>query len=163
MTSTLTTTIAEGFVRDFLLFAQRFRTQSETLSDDEFWTKPYEYGNSVANLALHLTGNLNYYIGTQMAGTGYVRDRPLEFSDDSHRPKGEVLDALDAAVAMVVQTIRAQSEADWSLPYAAVGADGPDRHAMVLRCAEHFFHHLGQVIYLVKEHTRRRARIGAFH
>ena len=153
---TLNTTVAEALARDYLLFAQRFRAQSEQLSDEEFWSRPYPYGNSVGHLALHLTGNLNYYIGARIAGSGYVRNRELEFTDTSRRPKGEVLDALDAAVAMVVKTARAQSAEDWLLPYSAVGGDWPDRYSALLRCAEHFFHHLGQVIYLVKEHARRR-------
>jgi hypothetical protein len=29
---------------------------------------------------------------------------------------------------------------------------------MVLRCVEHFHHHLGQIIYLAKEHARQRSR-----
>ena len=39
------------------------------LSSDQLWRKPYSYGNSIGNLILHLTGNLNYYIGAQIAGT----------------------------------------------------------------------------------------------
>ena len=50
------------------------------LSDEQFWVKPFPFGNSFGHLVLHLTGNLNYYIGAQIAGTGYVRDGPLEFT-----------------------------------------------------------------------------------
>jgi hypothetical protein len=152
------TTIAEGLTRDYQLFAQRLRTLADRLSQDEFWTKPFPYGNSVGHLVLHLTGNLNYYIGTQIAGTGYVRNRDLEFTDTARRPKNDVLDALDAAVAMVASTIRHQQAEDWSRPYTGVGSDARDRFAAVLRSAEHFFHHLGQIIYLVKEHERQRAQ-----
>ena len=149
-------TIAAGLARDYQIFAQRLRSLADGLSQEEFWTRPFAYGNSVGHLVLHLTGNLNYYIGTQIAGTGYVRNRDLEFTDTSRRPKAEVLDALDAAVGMVVNAVRAQTDADWARPYDAVGSDSPNRFAIVLRCAEHFFHHLGQMIYLAKEHERRR-------
>ena len=54
---------------------------SAPMSEEQFWAKPFAFGNSFGHLALHLTGNLNYYIGAQIAGTGYVRDRPLEFSE----------------------------------------------------------------------------------
>ena len=57
---------------------------------------------------------------------------------------------------MVTTTLQMQTEADWSLPYDAVGSDSPNRFAIFLRCGEHFFHHLGQIIYIVKEHERRR-------
>jgi hypothetical protein len=62
----------------------------EPLSNDELWRRPFPYGNSVGNLILHLTGNLNYYIGAQIAKTGYVRHRDSEFSD-SGKPKEELL------------------------------------------------------------------------
>ena len=155
--SELTATVARGLARDYRIFAERLRVQADTLSDEEFWTRPFPFGNSVGHLVLHLTGNLNYYIGTQIAGTGYVRDRPLEFSDQSRRPKADTLGALDAAVAMVVTTLETQRDDDWAQPYEALGADAPNRFAIFLRCGEHFFHHLGQIIYLVKEHERRRA------
>ena len=127
---TLAETVASGFIRDYEIFAGRVRALADGLSDEEFWTRPRPYGNSIAHLTLHITGNLNYYIGTQIAGTGYVRDRPREFAETVRRPKAEVLAALDEAVAMVVRTIRTQRTEDWMLPYSAVGADAPTRFAL---------------------------------
>src|SRR5205823_5027003 len=106
----------------------------------------------VGHLLLHLTGNLNYYVGAQIAGSGYVRDRPREFADTARRPKDEVLRDFDRAVDMVLATLAAQSEADWRAPYSGVGAeDVADRLAMFLRCAAHADHHAGQMIYLRKQ------------
>ena len=85
----------------------------EPLSTEQLWTRPFPFGNSVGHLLLHLTGNLNYYIGTQIAGTGYVRDRPLEFADTSQRPKDEVLRDFDRAVDLVIESLMTQREADW--------------------------------------------------
>ena len=48
---------------------------------ESLWEKPFPFGNSVGHLVLHLTGNLNHYIGAMIAGTGYVRDREKEFTD----------------------------------------------------------------------------------
>jgi uncharacterized damage-inducible protein DinB len=155
-TAKLLETIGSGLARDYGLFAERLHALVEEVSEEEFWTRPYPYGNSIGHLVLHVTGNLNYYIGAQIAGTGYVRDRPLEFTDTSRRPKAEVLRALDEAVAMVMATVRAQSAEDWSKPYSAVGANAADRFGNVLRSAEHFFHHLGQIVYLTREHARLR-------
>jgi uncharacterized damage-inducible protein DinB len=124
----------------------------EPLSDEQLWRRPFPYGNSVGHLLLHLTGNLNYYVGAQIAGTGYVRDRPREFADPSRRPKGEVLRDFDRAVDMVLATLAAQSETDWRAPYSGVGAeDVADRLGMFLRCAAHADHHTGQIIYLCKQ------------
>jgi hypothetical protein len=101
---------------------------------------------------LHLTGNLNYYIGTQIAGTGYVRDRPREFGDTSGRSKDAVLADFDRAMDMVLATLATQSEADWQAHYHGVGSeDITDRFSMFLRCASHADHHHGQIIYLSKQ------------
>jgi len=89
----------------------------DPLSTDDIWSKPYSYGNSIGHLVLHMTGNLNHYIGKNVAGTGYVRNRPLEFSDPSKLPKQQVLANFDRTIDMVAATIRAQSADDFlSLP-----------------------------------------------
>ena len=122
--------------------------------NEEFWTRPFPFGNSFGHLVLHLTGNLNYYIGAQIAQTGYVRDRPLEFSEKTRPSKEDVLRKFDQAIEMVIQAIRSQSADDWSAPYSAVGADAQDRFGMVLSCATHLHHHVGQMMYLVFELKR---------
>jgi len=147
-------TVAAEFNKYFGEFAARARALVEPLSDEQFWTRPYPYGNTAGHLLLHITGNLNYYIGAQIAGTGYVRDRDREFTDPLRRPKAEVLQSLDEAVAMVTRTLRAQAADDWARDYSAAGVPDRTRFGIVLRCAQHFHHHLGQIIYLVKEHTR---------
>ena len=126
----------------------------EPLSDEQLWRRPFPYGNSVGHLLLHLIGNLNYYVGAQIAGSGYVRDRPREFADASRRPKDDVLQDFDRVVDIVLATLAAQGEDDWRAPYSGVGAeDVADRLAMFVRCAAHADHHTGQIIYLCKQVT----------
>jgi uncharacterized damage-inducible protein DinB len=127
----------------------------EPLSSEQIWQRPFPYGNSIGNLILHLTGNLNYYIGAQIAGTGYIRHRDLEFSD-SGKPKDEILKAFDNAIVTVVRTVSTQSNDDWSAPYQAERADASTRFGQVLACAGHAHHHVGQIIYLQRELLRQR-------
>ena len=61
--------------------------------------RPLEPGNSVGHLILHLTGNLNHFVGGQLGKTGYVRDREREFTESNLPKKEQVLAGLDAAVA----------------------------------------------------------------
>ena len=133
----------------------------DALSDDQFWRNPYGYGNSVGHLVLHLTGNLNYYIGAQIASTGYVRNRDREFTDPTRPPKSDVLGAFDRTIAVVTGTIRKQSAADWSFPYSAERSTQKNRFAIMLHCAAHADHHLGQIIYLSKELTGQAQSRGA--
>lgn len=146
-------TVASGFIHAYRDYALRAHALSENLSDEQFWTKPYPYGNSFGHLTLHLIGNLNYYIGAQIAGTGYLRDREREFTEQAPPSKAEVLRRLDETVDMVVATLETQTAEDWSKEYAATGAGDSvkDRFSIFLRCATHFHHHVGQMIYLEKE------------
>ncbi len=130
----------------------------DPVTTEQLWRRPYPYGNSIGHLLLHLTGNLNYYIGTRVAGTGYVRDRDREFNETAKRPKAEVLADFDRAIAMVVSTIGAQSAQDWSAPYSAEREpEAKDRFTAFFRMVAHAHHHVGQMIYLSKELTRPRS------
>jgi hypothetical protein len=141
-------TMAAGFEARYKKLAGRVRELVGPLSDEQFWTKPFPFGNSSGHLVLHLTGNLNYYVGAQIAQTGYVRDRPREFAEAARPPKAETLKKFDDAIDVVLRTIRSQSPEDWSKPYTAVGSDSPDRFDIVFQCATHLDHHIVQMIYL---------------
>lgn len=144
--SELSNTISRALKNEYEVRARELHKWVDPLSEDQFWRNPFTYGNSVGHLILHLTGNLSYYIGRQIAGTGYVRNRDLEFSEIRRQNKQEVLGRFDEAIAMVVATIEAQNEADWSKAYVADGEPESDnRFTIVLRCAVHLYHHLGQI------------------
>lgn len=153
-TDTLSSLVCRSLSAHCKRVSARVHTLVEPLSTEQLWLRPFPYGNSIGHLLLHLTGNLSYYIGAQIAGTGYVRDRPREFADTSRRPKDGVLQDFDRAVEMVLATLAAQHEADWCAPYGGIGAeDITDRLGMFLRCAAHLDHHMGQMIYLCKQVT----------
>jgi hypothetical protein len=141
-------TVASRMAARYLKLAGVVRELAAPLSEEQFWSKPFSFGNSFGHLVLHLTGNLNYYIGAQIAGTGYVRDRPREFAEAARPSKEEVLKKFEDTVEMVVRTIRAQSAEDWSAAYSGAGVDAQNRFEMVLQCATHLHHHIGQMMYL---------------
>src|SRR5579863_3381297 len=135
----------------YTINAARVRELAAPIPDAQFWQKPFPFGNSFGHLVLHLTGNLNYYIGAQIAKTGYVRDRPREFNDANPPSKDETLKRFDDAIGMVIKTIRAQSPEDWSAEYSGAGTDAKTRLDIVVICAAHMQHHIGQMIYLIYE------------
>ena len=151
-----TPTIAAAFAQALRGYCDRVHRLAADVPDSRFWARPYPYGNSLGHLVLHLTGNLRFYVGRHMAGTDYVRDREREFHDPAPPSKAEALRQLDDAVELFVSTVEGQTAADWSSPFAAAGAeDLHDRFSMLLRVATHFHHHVGQMIYLAKEHARQ--------
>jgi hypothetical protein len=145
--STLSEVLADRYTQN----AARVRELAAPLTDAQFWHKAFPFGNSFGHLVLHLTGNLNYYIGAQIAKTGYVRDRPREFNDPNPPSKEESLKRLDDAIVLVLATVRGQSAEDWFAEYSGVGATARNRLDMIMQCAAHMQHHIGQMIYLEYE------------
>ena len=151
-------TIAAGLAERYTTLAEKVRELAAPLSDEQLWRKPFPFGNSFGHLVLHLTGNLNYYIGAQIAGTGYVRDRDREFAETKRLPKREVLKRFDEAIGVVQRVIREQSADDWLAKYAAVREeDAGNRFNIFLRCATHLHHHVGQMTYLCHELSRQKS------
>ncbi len=147
-------------VRDFTRYyqqcAEKIHALVDPLSDEQVWARPYPYGNSIGHLLLHLTGNLSYYIGAEIGGSGYVRNRPLEFSDTSRLPKAALLKNFDAAIAAVIAVLQKQAESDWDAPFAGKGMEfAQNRFFAFLHCAAHLSHHTGQMMYLCKEMERK--------
>jgi uncharacterized damage-inducible protein DinB len=128
--------------------AQSVRELAEPLSEEELWTRPTEPGNSIGHLILHLTGNLNHFVGGQLGGTGYVRDREREFTE-SDRPARDVLLAnLDSAVATFRRVVSGLTAEQLVAPHPETRF-GPVLSALVHLVA-HFALHRGQMSYIVR-------------
>jgi uncharacterized damage-inducible protein DinB len=150
--SELSEGVRQAFANEYRDRAAELHKWADPLSDEQFWRNPFGYGNSVGHLVLHLTGNLSYYVGARIAGTDYVRNRDLEFTDSRNPAKNEVLKKFDETIAMVIATVENQSETDWTAPYAAEREpSAKNRLTLILRCASHLYHHVGQIIYLSRE------------
>ena len=151
----LSSIVSSAFAKEYRGRAAELHKWVDPLTGTQFWRNPYSYGNSVGHLVLHLTGNLSYYIGARVAATGYIRNRALEFSDATRPAKEEVLRRFDDTIAMVAATAEKQTESDWLLPYSAEREpEATTRYVAFLRCAVHFYHHVGQIIYLCRELTK---------
>ena len=151
----LNETVANGLAAYYEYVAEHLHKWVDPLTNEQFWRKPYPYGNCVGHLVLHLTGNLSYYIGARVAETGYVRNRDKEFTDRNPPHKDEALRAFDRTVAMVVATIRKQGKEDWEKPYTAeLEPEAENRFQIFVRCAGHAYHHVGQIVYLSRELAR---------
>jgi hypothetical protein len=150
--SDLSKAVVASLAAEYRMRAVELHKWVDPLSEEQFWKNPFSYGNSAGHLVLHLTGNLSYYIGAQVAATDYVRNRDLEFTEIRKPPKMEVLKRFDETVAMVAATIEKQSDEDLLKTYTAEREpQAKDRFTIFLRCAVHFYHHLGQLNYISRE------------
>lgn len=157
----LSSTISSDFASYYQYIAAHVHKWVDPLTEEQFWQNPFGYGNSAGHLILHLTGNLNYYIGARVDETGYIRNRDREFTETEKLDKAKVLQAFDQTIAMVVATIRKQRPEDWMAAYSAEREpEAEERFMIFLRCAGHAYHHVGQLIYLSKE-LKRGAELGS--
>src|SRR6185503_7683856 len=105
-----------------LLMTRELATLSRELElfpdEAQIWATVPGIANSAGTLALHLCGNLQHFVGAVLGNTGYIRDRPLEFSARGI-PRSRLLADL-ATTSEVVRTVLAD------LTDAQLAADYPD-------------------------------------
>src|SRR5260370_23297059 len=124
------------------------RQVAEPLAEKELGTKPLEPGTSIGHLILHLTGNLNHFVGAQLGGTDYVREREREFTETNPPAKEIVLANLDKAVASFRQIVGGLSADQLAGPHPDARF-GPVFNALV-HLVRHFSLHRGQMSFIVR-------------
>ncbi len=127
----------------------RLRKEVAAFSSDEMlWQTLPGITNSAGNLALHLEGNLREFIGRQLGGLDYQRDRPLEFSlrGLTRAALDERLAALTATIPPVVAALT-DARLSATFPENVLGEPLTTRH-FVIHLHGHLTYHLGQINYL---------------
>lgn len=120
------------------------------ISEEELWLKPNESLNSIANLILHLCGNITQYIISSLGETEDLRNRDLEFAASKGANKSEILgkleDTVDAAKRVIFDTnpkqlLKVRSVQGFS--FSGVG--------IIMHVVEHYSYHTGQIAFWVKQ------------
>ena len=121
---------------------------------DSIWLVKGEIKNPAGNLALHLCGNLQHYIGAVLGNTGYIRDRPKEFSLTGISAKDLVLEIIKTKDA-IKRTLSKLDPALLEKEYPEKVFDNPmTTQYFLIHLSAHLGYHLGQVNY------HRRLTIG---
>ncbi len=94
----LATAISQETNRRLDASVSKIRHCVDQLSDEQLWWRPAESMNSIANLILHLSGNLRQWIVAGVGGKTDSRNRPVEFSERGPISRDQLLALLDAAV-----------------------------------------------------------------
>jgi hypothetical protein len=90
MANMLSETFKVLFTRDLEKLKQEIQAYQ---NEKRIWYIENSISNSAGNLCLHLIGNLNTYIGTQLGKTSYLRNREAEFTL-KNIPREELLTQL---------------------------------------------------------------------
>lgn len=117
--------------------------------EEDLWRTTGAVRNSVGNLALHMCGNLLHYVGAELGGTGYVRDRDAEFSR-RNASRDELLGLVEDTrimLADVLPRLPAARLAD-PMPNPPARFQGRSVEFFLLHLSSHLAYHLGQVNYL---------------
>jgi uncharacterized damage-inducible protein DinB len=128
--------------------------------DATLWRTVPGIANSAGNLALHVAGNLQHFVGAVLGGSGYLRQREQEFGQ-REGTRAEVVAALEAALEGVERTLPALEPAALAAPFpvAVAGVQPPTGH-FLLHLAVHLGFHLGQAGYLRRALTGDPASAG---
>jgi uncharacterized damage-inducible protein DinB len=148
MAMDLTAQVRSALIGELETLRDAVRDLAASLTDKEFWTKPMEPGNSIGHLVLHLSGNLNHFVGAQLVGTGYLREREREFTEANVPPKAEALAGLDVAVASFRRVVEGLTAERLATPHPE-GRFGTVL-ATLVHLVAHFALHRGQMSYLVR-------------
>jgi len=147
---------------NYLAFASTKLEQSQKtiaqccdkLTEEQMWRRSGDYENSVANLLLHLAGNLRQWVLHGIDGQPDVRERDAEFSLDPTVTSAEARDRFNTTLAESAHVIAAVKP-DRLLTVIDPQPTGTWRNPTILeaifKVVSHVDHHTGQIILLTKQ------------
>lgn len=130
----------------------------ELLGEARCWQKPGPTGNSVANLLLHLDGNLRQWLLVTFAGEPDRRDRPAEFAAQGAAPATALLARLAATAERAVQVVEGLDADALLARYRIQQRYDETGLAAVLHVLEHCSGHAGQIYAWTKQSTGQDLR-----
>ena len=141
----LSTELAALYARDLKRLIQELTAFPDSAS---LWQIAPGVTNAAGTLALHLEGNLREYIGRQLGGIEYVRDRPLEFSKRGLEQQ-DLIARIEAVRAAIPPVIEALSEEQLAAIYPEQVLSAPiTTRQFLIHLNGHLNYHLGQIDYL---------------
>jgi Protein of unknown function (DUF1572) len=120
------------------------------LSDEQLWWRPRADMNSIANLILHLTGNVRQLIVINLTDGVDNRDRPAEFAARDILPKAELLGRLTETVIRAKAAFAAASVEDLCRSRQVNKFEWTGLQAVV-RSVAHFRGHTQEIIHLTRD------------
>jgi hypothetical protein len=116
--------------------------------EENLWRVTGQITNPAGNLGLHLVGNLTTYIGKNLGGIDYIRDRPLEFSRRDV-PLQDLLAMVRTTREHVISTLQKLKREDLEARYPedVLGFEMTNGY-FLLHLLAHLAYHTGQINYI---------------
>ena len=136
------TDLAALFQRDLDKVIAEIRGFSQ---EADLWRAAPGMINPAGNLVLHLEGNLREYVGRQLGGVAYQRQRPLEFSNTGVSA-AELIARIEAVRELVPPIAGTLSEEALEARYPEDVMGGPMvTRWFLIHLHGHLMFHLGQI------------------
>src|SRR6478752_5361425 len=127
----------EGLEREIALFPD----------DHVLWATRQGITNSAGNLALHIAGNLQHFIGHELGGHPYRRDREREFGF-RNGSRADVIEEVRRAQAIVGEVLPRLTADHLAATFDAHAGVAVPAQRFLLHLCTHTAFHVGQVGYL---------------
>lgn len=118
------------------------------LSDDEVNWRPNDSSNSIANLIIHISGNISERISKGINHKHFIRNRDEEF-EELNRTKQELVEITNESFHEIIETARRMTEEAFMKTQLVRNRERTNLD-MFIQCASHYSEHLGQVFYIAK-------------
>ncbi len=116
-------------------------------NENDLWIVSGKISNSAGNLCLHLLGNLNHFVGHLIGGTGYQRNREVEFSG-KNVPRSELNSSIDVLIEIIKESLPKLDDTDINKPFPdKVSGKTREYGFALVHFSNHFNYHLGQINY----------------
>ena len=119
------------------------------LNDDQVWQRPQAGMNSIANLLLHLAGNLQQWIVCGLGGETDRRNRPAEFAAEGGLARDELLGQLSETVRRAAAVLTALDGENLARKRVIQAFEVTGAGAMFSSVA-HFRGHTQEIIHLTR-------------
>lgn len=119
------------------------------LGDDDINWRPNEESNSIANIVLHMVGNIDQRYLAGIGGMSVERDRDAEFNSRRPYSRDEVVDRLNRAFGDVDRILAGLTPADLDRPQQLHTGPATVLDALFM-VATHMSEHVGQILYIAK-------------
>lgn len=136
--------LKELFERDLTLLEKEIGLYQK---EENLWLLPEGISNTGGNLCLHLTGNLQHFIGHILGGTDFKRNRDAEFND-KNVPVGDILKEVANAKRSVIKTLDKLTSEQLEANYPIEVFKRPmTTKFFLIHLSGHLMYHLGQINY----------------
>ena len=140
----MTTSLIELFNRDLNKLNDEILAYPDEYS---LWEVDAKIKNSGGNLAIHIIGNLNHFIGAHLGSTNYIRQRDKEFND-KNVPRELIVDQIKDIKNILNDVLSSLNNEVLSRNYPIEVFGKPmSTEYFLIHLYGHLNYHLGQINY----------------